>query len=68
MFINPICIDGKVNSGKIKDYIRRKFKLILDSGKEANYKFIFGERFGSEETFHKELLCKCQYKNGSFQC
>lgn len=28
----------------------------LETGKDGNYEFIFGERFGSEETFRKELL------------
>lgn len=56
MFMNPICVNTKLNMGKIKDYIKMKFKLKLESGKEGNYKFIFGERFGSEKTFQKELL------------
>ena len=56
MFINPICIADKVNMSKIKNYIVNDFKLRLESGKDGNYKFVFGERFGLEETYRKELI------------
>lgn len=56
MFINPICINHRVSNNQIKEYIKNKFKLRLETGKDGNYKFVFGERFGTEETFRKELL------------
>ena len=65
MLINPRCIESKVNLHMVKEYIRRKFKLKLGKGKVGNYKDVFGERFGSEETFRKDLikyLAECKNK------
>lgn len=64
MFINPICINDRFSSSRTKEYIK-KFIMRLETGKNGNYKFVFGERFGSEETFRKELLehiAKCKMK------